>query len=266
MKKIIGFIGCGNMGGAIAEAVSKTDVYSKILLSDAFADKAKQLAEKIGGTVSDNSEIAETADIIFLGVKPQMLADAISEIKEKVTAREAVIVSMAAGVEIGRLEALFSSPVAIIRIMPNTPVAVGEGMVLYCNNDKVTAASLDEFRAAMEFSGKLDAIPEKMIDAASALSGCGPAFVYMFIEALADGGVACGLPRDKALTYATQTLLGSSKLLSTSGKHPGELKDAVCSPGGSTIMGVKALESGSMRGTVINAVTDAFIKTKELGK
>ena len=266
MNKIFGFIGCGNMGGAIAEAVSRTDVYSKILLSDAFLEKADALAQKIGGIVSDNSEIIKTADVVFLGVKPQMLSDVISEIKSTIDGKNVLIVSMAAGVEIKKIENLFSSPVAIIRIMPNTPVSVGEGMVLYCSNENVSPEQLELFQKAMALSGKLDSIPEKMIDAASALSGCGPAFVYMFIEALADGGVACGLPREKALAYATQTLLGSSKLLANTEKHPGELKDAVCSPGGSTIMGVKALENGSMRGTVINAVTDAFTRTKELGK
>lgn len=266
MNKIFGFIGCGNMGGAIAEAVSKTDAYSKILLSDSFVEKAEELSKKTNGTISDNNEISNLADVIFLGVKPQMLEDVIDTIKDNVSKRDVLIVSMAAGVEIKKIEKYFSSPVSIIRIMPNTPVSVGEGMVLYCHNEKTTPDQIELFTNAMSFSGKLDTIPEKMIDAASALSGCGPAFVYMFIEALADGGVACGLPRDKALAYATQTLLGSSKLLSISGKHPGELKDAVCSPGGSTIMGVKALENGGMRGTVINAVTDAFTRTKELGK
>ncbi len=267
MDKIFGFIGCGNMGGAIAEAVSKTNVHKKIMLSDSYALKTKQLAEKISGEVSDNLSIAKSADVIFLGIKPQMLEQVIAEIKNTVSKRENVlIVSMAAGVEIRKIENYFGCDISLIRIMPNTPVAIGEGMVLYSANTNVSKEQLDIFLSSMKLSGKLDNICENQIDAASALSGCGPAFVYMFIEALADGGVSCGLPRDKALTYATQTLIGSSKLLATSQKHPGELKDAVCSPGGSTIMGVKALENGCMRGSVINAVNDAFSRTKELGK
>lgn len=267
MNNIIGFIGCGNMGGAIAEAVSKTNAYDKILLSDSFSDKVCSLAKKINAFASDNNEIAETANVIFLGVKPQMLEDVISSIKEKIKSRENVLlISMAAGMEISKIEGFFGFPIQLIRIMPNTPVSVGEGMVLYAPNSNAENEQIKYFEKIMQLSGKVDNIPEKLIDAASALSGCGPAFVFMFIEALSDGGVACGLPRDKALTYATQTLLGSSKLLMESCKHPGELKDAVCSPGGSTIMGVKALENGSMRGTVINAVSDAFKRTKELGK
>lgn len=266
MTKTIGFIGCGNMGGAIAEAVAKTNVYNKILLSDTFEDKAISLAKKICADVSDNEKIASVADVIVLGVKPQMLKAAIDSIKETVTNRNVLIISMAAGVDINKLESYFNSPVAIIRIMPNTPVAVGEGMILYCINESVDVEQLTEFTKAMAQAGKLDKLPEKLIDAASALSGCGPAFVYMFIEALADGGVACGLPRDKAMAYACQTLLGSATLLSESKRHPGELKDAVCSPAGSTIVGVKTLEKGCVRGTVINAVINAYERTKELGK
>ena len=139
-------------------------------------------------------------------------------------------------------------------------------MILYTVCSRVSAESEELFLAVMGKSGKLDKIPEALIDAGSALSGCGPAFVFMFIEALADGGVLCGLPRDKALAYAAQTLLGSAKLLSESGKHAGELKDAVCSPGGSTIEGVRTLEEGAFRGVVTDAVIASFEKTKKLGK
>lgn len=255
------------MGGAIAEAVSKAETGNNILLSDNCTEKAKELAKKIGAKVSDNCEIAKTANIIFLGVKPQILESVINEIKEILSKRtDALVVSMAAGITIKKIEGYFDCELPIVRIMPNTPVSVGEGMVLYTPNQKVSEEQLQQFTSAMKLSGKLDKISENLIDAASALSGCGPAFVYMFIEALADGAVSCGLQRDKAISYAAQTLIGSASLLISSNKHPEELKDAVCSPGGSTIMGVKALENGGMRGTVINAVTDAFQKTKELGK
>ncbi len=265
MKKI-GFIGCGNMGGAIAEAVASSGVETKILLSDMDSTKVEALCKKVNGEKSDNITIARNADVIFLAVKPQVLSSVIDEIKSEVLPRPVVIVSMAAGVEMKKIEACFGGEIALIRIMPNTPVAVGEGMILFATNKNITEDYISEFLSIMECAGKIDRIDEKLIDAASALSGCGPAFVYMFIEALADGAVACGLPRDKALKYAMQTVLGSASLLDSSDKHPGELKDAVCSPGGSTIMGVIALENGAFRGPVMNAIRDAFERTKELGK
>ena len=262
----VGFIGCGNMGGAIAKAVASTKKCDKILLSDNYLPKAEELAESMGGSVSDNDTVSAEADIIFLGVKPQVLASVVDGIKNKIANRDMLVVSMAAGISTEKIQNMFDTPISLIRIMPNTPVSIGEGMILFTSTEKVTNLQKNDFLSIMSMAGVLDEIPENLIDAASALSGCGPAFVYMFIEALADGGVACGLPRDKAMMYAAQTLLGSAKLQATSGKHPGELKDAVCSPGGSTIVGVKTLENGSMRGTVMNAVINAFEKTKDLGK
>lgn len=262
----VGFIGCGNMGGAIAKAVASTKKCDKILLSDNYMPKAQELAEAVSGFVSDNTAVASEADIIFLGVKPQVLASVVGGIKSNVANRDVLIVSMAAGISTEKIQNMFGFPVSLIRIMPNTPVSIGAGMILFTATEKVSSLQKSDFLSVMSNAGVLDEIPENLIDAASALSGCGPAFVYMFIEALADGGVACGLPRDKAMMYAVQTLLGSAKLQLESGKHPGELKDAVCSPGGSTILGVKALENGSTRGTVINAVMAAFEKTRDLGK
>ena len=153
----------------------------------------------------------------------------------------------------------------IIRMMPNTPVALGAGMIQYCCDD-VGPAQLQEWLAAMQPAGRLDEVPETLIDAASAVSGCGPAWVYQFIEALADGGVAAGLPRAKAQEYAAQMVLGSARMVLESGNHPGALKDAVCSPGGSTIQGVRLLEERAFRGAVTDAVLAAYEKTKELGK
>jgi pyrroline-5-carboxylate reductase len=175
-----------------------------------------------------------------------------------------VLVSMAAGTSIASIEAIVGTSLPIIRIMPNTPVSVGEGMVLYACNALVTEEEKATFVGALCEGGRLDEIPEDKIDAASALSGCGPAFVYMFAEALADGGVLCGLPRDKALTYAAQTLAGAAEYLMASGEHPGKLKDNVCSPGGTTIAGVHALESAGFRAAAMNAVTAAYRRTLEL--
>ncbi len=266
MKKTIGFIGCGNMGGAIAKAVFKSSDFN-IILSDHSREKAEGLAKEINAIVTDNSEATKSSDYIFLGVKPQALKEVISTIKNDLKPRENVaIISMAAGVCINTIEEYFGYHIPIIRIMPNIPVSVGEGMILYCYNDKVTQDNLKDFSDAMSHAGTLDSIPEGLIDAGSAVSGCGPAFASMFIQALADGGVAVGLPRDKALLYAIKTLKGSATLINDAKIHPEQLKDAVCSPSGSTIEGVKALENGALRATIMNAISSSYKRTVELGK
>ncbi len=260
----VGFIGCGNMGGAIARAVSRTEL-CEIYLSDYSAEKAKLLAEEIGGRPSTNEEIAAECDFVFLGVKPNTVRGVLSDISGILKKGDSVIVTMAAGVSIDAIKDVVGNDRKIIRIMPNTPVNVGCGMITWCDSG---CAELDKSRfiALMNKAGTLDNIPESIIDAASALSGCGPAFVYMFAEALADGGVTCGLPRDKAMLYATETIKGAAEMMLRTGKHPGQLKDEVCSPGGSTIEGVCALENGAFRSTAQNAVIAAFEKTKKLGK
>ncbi len=263
----IGFIGAGNMGSALASAAVKADG-TQVYLYDKDEKKAKDTAAKIGAKYAENTVIAAECDYIFLGVKPNIVGAAIGEIKEILGTRsDYALVSMAAGVSIAKIEGYLdgvSSP--IIRIMPNTPVAVGSGMILWCKNDKVSEECVKGFLDAMRHAGSFDKIDEGKIDAASAVSGCGPAFVYMFIEALADGGVKCGLTREQAQRYAAETVMGAAKLAIESGKHPGELKDAVCSPGGSTIEGVIALESGAFRATASDAVIAAYEKTLELGK
>ncbi len=262
----IGFIGCGNMGGALAKAVSQADSKNEILLADLNTDMMNALAEKISAQPSDAKTVASECDFIFMGVKPQVIADCFSGIKDILTSREVkpVIVSMAAGVAVSDIKKM-SGIDGVIRIMPNMPVSVGSGVVLACA-ENISDAQKDAFEESMAKVGIFDWLEEKYIDAASALSGCGPAFVYMFAQALADGAVACGLPRDKAILYAAGTLSGSAKMILESDKHPEKLKDEVCSPGGSTIMGVKALEDEGMRGAVISAVIAAYNRTKELGK
>lgn len=250
------------MGGALARAVACTG-YAEVILYDKDAAKAASLAEEIGATPCGIKAVAE-CDYIFIGVKPNMVAAVLEELSP-ILNTSSVIISMAAGVAIGKIQAAIGRPeIGIIRIMPNTPVAYGEGMILY----SVAGADGAEagFERIMEKAGTLDKIPEGLMDAGSAVSGCGPAFVYMFIEALADGGVAAGLPRDKAMLYAMRTVLGAAKTALESGRHPAELKDMVCSPGGSTIEGVLALEDGGMRGTVADAIIASFEKTKLLGK
>ncbi len=262
----VGFIGSGNMGSALARAAAKAES-TEIYIYDTNADTAKAVANELNGTFAEKEYIASKCDYIFIGVKPNIVAYVANEIKGVLSGRSNyAVVSMAAGVSLSTLAAAFGKDVPIIRIMPNTPAAYGRGMMLWCKNDLVDYDIASGFERIMAKSGTLDAIPEKLIDAASAVSGCGPAFVYMFIEALADGGVECGLPREKALKYACETLIGAAETVIRSGKHPEELKDAVCSPGGSTIAGVHALEEGAFRASAANAVAAAYKKTLTLGK
>lgn len=264
---IYGFIGCGNMGGALANAASKKLGGGELLLANKTHAKAEKLAANIGGEAVTNAVIAKQAYYIWLGVKPQMMADMLADIAPILAERtdRFVLVSMAAGLTIARIREMAGGVYPVIRIMPNTPAAIGQGMILY-TSDGVTEEELAAYLDVMSAAGRFDQLPEHLIDAGSAVSGCGPAFVYPFIEALADGGVLCGLPRAKAQEYAAQTLIGAAMLVLESGQHPGALKDAVCSPGGSTIAGVRKLEEGGFRATAMNAVIAACEKTKDLGK
>lgn len=264
----VGFIGAGNMGGALAKAAAKAVAPQDIFISDKFVDKAEVLAATLGCRAVAAEQVVEICDYIFLGVKPQMMAELFCQIGTTLQSRKEpfILVSMAAGVAMADIRRMAGAEYPIIRIMPNTPVSVGQGMILYDHTDNVSAEAVAVFGETMRFAGRLDPLPEKLIDAGSAVSGCGPAFACLFLEALADGGVACGLPRDKAMEYAAQMLLGTAKLALESGQHPGQLKDAVCSPGGSTIAGVRALEQGGFRAAAMNAVEAAFVRTKELGK
>ncbi len=265
-----GFIGCGNMGGALVRAIATKIPARQILIADRLEANTQSLSEACGVCVAENAvEIASCAKYMFLGVKPQGMRALLTELAPVLQARtdRYVLISMAAGVTLDALAGMVGSDkTAIIRILPNTPAAVGQGMTLICCNDRVWSEEEADVIHALEAAGRVDKIEEKLIDAGCAVSGCGPAFVYLFMEALADGAVAAGLPRQKAMLYAAQTVQGAAQMLLQSGKHPGELKDAVCSPGGSTIMGVNKLEEGGFRGTVMDAVLAAFEKTKELGK
>jgi len=266
MFESIGFIGTGNMGGAIARAVSAGGARA-ILLSNRTRAKAEALARVLpGAAVSDNGEIARTCGLIFLGVKPQMMGEVLSQIGPILRARSGyVLATMAAGLSCAKVRELAGTDCPVIRMMPNTPAAVGAGVVQYCGLD-ASREQLDAFAALLAPAGLVDLLPENLIDAASALSGCGPAYAYLFLEALADGAVACGLPRDKAAAYAAQTLLGSARLALERGGNPGALKDAVCSPGGTTIQGVRKLEEGAFRAAAMDAVIAAYEKTLELGR
>ena len=260
-----GFIGAGNMGGALARAAVKTVGGAAVAVACSTAEHSAKAAASIGCTAETAEAILRESRFVFWGVKPQMFAGVTAKLADGIAASDAVFVSMLAGVSLDRLAEMLGGEKKIIRIMPNTPSAVGQGLMLVSANDRVTAEELAAFKTLMAESGLLDDLPEHLIDAASAVSGCGPAYAYMFVEALADGAVKCGVPRAKAMRYAAQMLLGSASLLLETGEHPGALKDAVCSPGGSTIAGVAALEDRGFRGAAIAAVEAAYRRTKELG-
>ena len=258
-----GFIGCGNMGGAIAKALAKAT--TDFAITDR-SGKAIALAAEIPCGYLSSEEIARNCQRIFLGVKPHMMKDVLAPLQPILRQKRPVLITMAAGLEIRQIEEFAGCELPVIRIMPNTPVAIGKGVIQYCCNDLVSDELLADWRNDMRFSGKLDALEERLIDAGSAISGSGPAYVYMFIEALADGAVACGIPRAKALEYAAATVIGAGEMVLSSGQHPGALKDAVCSPGGSTIAGVRALENKSFRAAAMEAVIATYNRNKELGK
>ena len=263
-KYRFGFIGCGNMGGALANAAAASIPAAQLAVSDADEQKTAALAKAGKATAATVAEVAAESAYIFIAVKPQGLEGLFREIRPLLDARRDrfVLVSMAAGTSIARVKELAGDH-PVIRIMPNTPVRVGAGMTVYAA-DGATEEEIGGFLSGLAAAGTFDSLPERLIDAAGALSGCGPAFVYLFAEALADAGVECGLPREQALLYAAQTLEGSAKMILTTHEHPARLKDAVCSPGGTTIAGVHALEEGAFRGTVMAAVHAAFEKTAKL--
>ncbi len=258
-----GFLGCGNMGGAIARALAKKT--TDFSVTDR-SGRAIGLAVELCCGYTSPEEIAENAERIFLAVKPQMMAGALKNLQPILEKTKPVLITMAAGLTMDQIQQMAGCSLPVIRIMPNTPVAVGQGLTLYCANELVSREVLEDFLADMEYSGMLDPVEEKLFDAAGTVSGCGPAYFYMFIEAMADGAVACGVPRGKAMQYAAATMAGAARMVLETGKHPGELKDAVCSPGGSTIAGVKALEDGAFRSTVMNCVMAACRRNSELGK
>ena len=258
-----GFLGCGNMGGAIARALSKKT--KNIAVSDR-SGKAKQLAQELGVAYSDNASIASSCDRIFLAVKPHMMKDMLLPLQDTLAKRKPLLITMAAGLEIRQIEEFAGTHLPVIRIMPNMPTSVGMGVIPYCANDLVAEDMKVDWLEDMEMCGLLDPLEERLMDAASALSGSGPAYLYLMLEAMADGGVACGLPRAKALDYAAMTMAGAAEIYLSTHTHPGALKDAVCSPGGSTIAGVRVLEERGFRGAAMDCVCAAYAKNKELGK
>ncbi len=260
-----GFIGTGKMGGAIAQKIAENGIMN-IALANRTAEKAKSIAEKIGGKVFNNTDIAKNAKYIFLGVKPQIMPEIAVEIKPILKSRndKFVLVSMAAGLSINALKDMFGN-YPVIRIMPNTPLTLGEGMVLYTANG-VDKCDLSKFCKDMIKCGILEEIPEELMDAGCVVSGCGPAFFYLFIDAVAKAGEKLGLKYETALKLAAQTAIGSGAMVLNSKKDAATLVNDVCSKGGSTIEGLNYFNSSEFNDIINNALTASYNRTKELGK
>lgn len=252
----IGFIGLGNMARAmIGGMLQKEMVKPEEIIGSA---KTRETREKMAAeygivTMEKNADVAAQADMLVLAVKPQFFEEVIHEIKDA-TRPETLIISIAAGKSIQWIEDAFARPVKLVRCMPNTPALVGEGCTGVCANAKVSEEEKNSSIKLMESFGKASLVPESLIDAVGAVSGSSPAYVFMFIEAMADAGVAAGMPRAQACEFAAQAVYGSAKLVLESGKHPGELKDMVCSPAGTTIGAVRTLEERGFRSAVFEAV------------
>lgn len=261
----IGIIGCGNMGRAILGGLVKSGVASpqEICASDASEANLRRAEEDFGvRTCSDNAACAEGADLVVFAVKPGVLPFAAADVRETIR-EEQTVLSIAAGKSLSDLEALLGKK-KIVRAMPNTPALVGEGITAWCGSEKIGEAEKAMVRTVLSSLGKCIEIREELMSAVTAVSGSSPAFVFLFLEAMADAAVAEGMPRKEAYTFAAQTILGSAKLYLETEKHPGELKDMVCSPGGTTIEGVAALEENGFRAAVIAAVRAAAEKARSL--
>ena len=279
----IGCIGCGMMGGALIKAIAKKVGGDKILLSDGDVEKAKSLALELGANfVTSNAQIIENCSHIILAVKPAFFSSVLEQIKssynDRVNSEQKnlpTMISIMAGLSIEKIEQMsIQAGISgglqnIVRLMPNLPATVNEGMIALCTKDKVSS----EFNQEVEFvkeilscAGKVEQVSEKLMDVVTAVSGSGPAYGFMFIEALADAAVLLGMPRNQAYIYASQTLKGAAQMVLESCEHPAKLKDAVCSPGGTTIQAVKSLEEKGFRSAVISAVESAYNKSVDLGK
>lgn len=268
MTKTIGFIGCGNMAKAMIGGIVTSKLYSpqKIMVSNPSNPSLNEVKGNFNVlTTNDNSKVAQFADILVLSIKPNKCAHVIDKIKNEIKSN-VVIVSIAAGINIDAIKQNFGRDIKIVRAMPNTPALVGAGMSSLCRNRNVTDDEMQIVSNIFKAFGKSEVVEEKLMDVVTSVGGSSPALVYMFIEALADGGVLEGLPREKAYKMAAQAVLGSAKMVLETGKNPGQLKDEVCSPGGTTIEAVYSLERNKFRGAVIEAVRVCTEKSKNMGK
>lgn len=268
LKEKIGFIGGGKMGEALCRGIinAKLSTTDNIMISDVDAERCKLLNKEIGiKTTQDNKEVVAFAEVVILAVKPQMMNEVLSSLKDEITWRH-LVVSIAAGIPIRFIESRLPDGVRIIRVMPNTPCLIGASATAFALGNNATDADGQLVFHLFKAVGKVFRLDEKHLDAVTGLSGSGPAYVYMVIEALSDGGVRMGLPRDVATVLAAQTVLGAARMVLETGQHPAQLKDAVTSPGGTTIEGISKLEEGGLRSAMINAIEAATLRSKKLGE
>ena len=263
MEKI-GFIGMGNMGKAILHGALKEFPRTDFVFSAKTEETKRKVSEELGVAAADsNAECANRCKYLILAVKPQFYEEVISEIRDCLTP-EHMIVGIAPGKTLAWLEEKCGLPLKVVRLMPNTPAQVGEGMTGACANDRVTREDMEQILAVTDSFGRTEVVPERLMDAVGAVSGCSPAYVFMFIEAMADAAVAQGMPRKQAYGFAAQSVLGSAKMVLETGLHPGVLKDMVCSPAGTTIEGVRTLEKNGFRSAVFEALQACAEKGKKM--
>ena len=256
MFEKIGFIGCGNMGTAMLKGILESGKRKAedIMISCRTKETLEEKKAACGVNITtDNREVAEFADLLFLAVKPQFYEGVIAQIQDVVTAQK-LVVSIAPGKTLSWFEQQFGRPVKIIRTMPNTPAMVGAGMMGMCAGSMVTEEELQQVRGVCSGFSETEVVPEHLMDVVTAVSGSSPAYVFLFIEAMADAAVAGGMPRAQAYKFAAQAVMGSAKMVLETGMHPGELKDMVCSPAGTTIQAVRVLEEKGMRSSVFEAM------------
>ncbi|MEW6381038.1 MAG: pyrroline-5-carboxylate reductase [bacterium] len=264
----IGFIGAGNMGEALIKGILKAQLASphEIVITDASRMRRAELGDRYNVTVTEsNSEAAARSEVIILAVKPQIIHGVLQEIHDSADLSGKLLISIAAGVRLSSLRACLTQDARIIRVMPNTPALVLEGMTAICS-DGASQEDLAVTERIFSAVGKVAVVGENLIDAVTGLSGSGPAYVAVMIEALSDGGVLMGLPRKTAQELALQTVLGTARLLMDAQYHPAVLKDMVSSPAGTTIQGIHALEKGGLRACLMEAVRSATVRSKELGQ
>ena len=260
----LGFIGCGNMATAMMRGIISNSIIpcNEIIAYDVLDESCERVSNTFGVCIaSDNIEVVEESEMIVLAVKPQYYEEVISEIKDYIKEGQ-VVITIAPGKTLAWLLEQFGKEVKIVRTMPNTPALVGEGITACCYNEQVTKSELDRVVSVLKGFGKCEIIPESLMDVVVSVSSSSPAYVFMFIEAMADAAVADGMPRGQAYEFAAQAVLGSAKMVLETGKHPGELKDMVCSPAGTTIEAVRVLEEKGMRSAVIEAMKACTKKAK----
>ncbi|MCF0105865.1 MAG: pyrroline-5-carboxylate reductase [Holdemanella sp.] len=267
MNKIVGFIGCGNMGSAMMKGMVSSGIITsdQLWVADAFAESFEKIKDLHAHTTLDNKEVVKHADILILSVKPYMYEPVISNIKDCFK-ENVIVVAIAAGKTMAQLKYMCGVDTKIVRVMPNTPAMVQEGMSALVKDNLVTEEEMNEIVSIFNSFGKAEIIKEDLMDAVVAVSGSSPAYVYMFIEAMADAAVAQGMPRAQAYKFAAQAVLGSAKMVLETGMHPGALKDNVCSPGGTTIDAVMELEKTGFRASVMQAMKVCAEKSKEMSK